>query len=75
MKPEKQITYISVAEAASRGGVSAAAVYAWCGSRLIANNHAGGRIYIDEDSLRDFLVDRASRRRPKPRLRLVVNNG
>lgn len=66
--------FLTVREAADRSGWSPGYVrsLAACGS--LDCDRSTGRILIDVDSLGVLLRARASRRRPQPRLTLVVDN-
>lgn len=67
------IEYLTVKEAVSRSGWSAGHIRSLAQCGKLESDRSEGRIHIDPECLAILLRARAARR-PKPKLRLVIDN-
>jgi excisionase family DNA binding protein len=65
---------LTVREAAERAGLSQSYLRAWVASKKLAADRSTGTILVDADCLALLLRARATRRRPRVKLRLVIDN-
>lgn len=65
---------LTIREAAEQSGLSPSYLRAWVACKKLTADRSSGTILVDGDCLALLLRARAARRRPRAKLRLVVNN-
>lgn len=65
---------LTIREAAEKSGLSPSYLRAWVASKKLAADRSTGTILVDAGCLALLLRARAARRRPRARLRLIVDN-
>ncbi len=73
MLPHPLRHMISMREAAQEAGLSRSRIHSWISCGKIGSAVVDGRRMVDRADLRQMLIERA-RKRPKPKLRLAVDN-
>jgi hypothetical protein len=70
----RNIEQVTIREAAERSGLSPSYLRGWVASKKLAADRSSGTILVDADCLELLLRARAARRRPRVKLRLVIDN-